>query len=141
DQLPPDDIRQLIVQTAEVLGGYHWTITFACVPELPYETVILDDDVYGAADTDGSTLHADITSTATSMQVDTTDSDSPLWTTSAGDFPFDVNVGGERITVTNITGSSSPQAFTITRSVNGVVKAHTAGDDVRLQPAPVLALQ
>lgn len=140
-QLPPDDIRQVIAQTTEVLGGYHWTISLAGVPESPYETVLLDDAVYGAADTDGSTLHANITSGATSMQVDTTAAGSPLWTTTAGDFPFDVNLDGEQITVTNITGSSSPQTFTITRSVNGVVKAHAAGADVRLQPAPVLALQ
>jgi hypothetical protein len=66
------------------------------------------------------------------MQVDTTNAASPLWTTNAADFPFDINVAGERMTVTNISGSSSPQTFTITRSVNGVAKAQTAGTDVRL---------
>jgi hypothetical protein len=55
-----------------------------------------------------------------------------LWTTTAGDFPFDIIVGGERMTVTNITGSSSPQTFTVTRSVNGVVKSQIAATDVRL---------
>jgi hypothetical protein len=43
-----------------------------------------------------------------------------------------VNVGGERVTVTNITGASSPQTFTVTRSVNGVIKAHSAGAEVHL---------
>jgi len=39
-----------------------------------------------------------------------------------------VVVGGERITFTAVTGASSPQTVTMTRSVNGVVKAHTADD-------------
>ena len=60
--------------------------------------------VYGRAGTDGSTLHANITSGATSMSVDTTSASSPLWTTAGGDFPFDIAMAGERITVTNITG-------------------------------------
>jgi hypothetical protein len=36
------------------------------------------------------------------------------------------------MTVTDISGSSSPQTFTVTRSVNGVVKSHAIGDPVRL---------
>ncbi len=61
---------------------------------------------------------------------------SPLWTTTAGDWPFDIEVGGERMTVTAVTGTSSPQTFTVTRSVNSVVKSQYAGTDVRLfQPA------
>lgn len=34
----------------------------------------------------------------------------------------------------------SPQTFTVTRSINGVVKAHSAGEDVRLAYPTVLAL-
>jgi len=48
------------------------------------------------------------------------------------DLPFDILMGGERITVTVVTGAANPQAFTINRSVNGVVKAHTAGEPVTL---------
>ena len=44
------------------------------------------------------------------------------------------------MTVTNITGSSSPQTFTVTRSVNGVVKAQSAGVAVALWNTPVAAL-
>ena len=101
---------------------------------------IYDDVSYGRADTDGSTLHANASSGATSITVDTTDATTPLWTTAAADFPLDIAIGGERITVTNITGSSSPQTFTCTRAVNGVTKAHTAGDDVRLWFPPVWGL-
>jgi hypothetical protein len=36
--------------------------------------------------------------------------------------------------------AASPQGFTVIRSVNGVVKAQTAGADVRLWFAPVVGL-
>jgi hypothetical protein len=45
---------------------------------------------------------------------------------------FDITVGGERMTVTNIAGGSSPQTFTVTRSVNGVSKTHLVNTPVRL---------
>ena len=44
------------------------------------------------------------------------------------------------MTVTNITGSSSPQTFTVIRSVNGVAKAQTAGTDVRLWQPMILSM-
>jgi hypothetical protein len=62
----------------------------------------------------------------------------PLW--SANDGAFDIRVGGEVVTVTAISGASSPQTFTVTRSVNGVVKAHSGGAAVELDQAPVYAI-
>jgi len=53
-----------------------------------------------------------------------------LWKTGAAS--FDLLMEGERVTVTNISGASSPQTFTVTRSVNGIVKAHAAGLAVSL---------
>lgn len=134
--LPPDAISQIVRGLTEVCYGYVFTIAWACAPESPYRVAIMDDPVFGRADTDGSTLAAGVTSIATSLSVASTDTTKPLWTTSAAEFPFDIVIAGERITVTNITGTSSPQTFTVTRSVNGVVKAQSSGADVRLfQPA------
>jgi hypothetical protein len=48
------------------------------------------------------------------------------------DFPIAITVGGEVMSLTAVTGTSSPQTGTVTRSVNGVVKAHDAGTLVRL---------
>jgi hypothetical protein len=138
--LPPGTIDQIVVGVTEQLGGFWWLISWQCVPELPYGVMTASDTTYGFADTDGSTLHANITSTATSMAITTTNSGSPLWTTSSGDFPFYVQMAGEVIEVTNITGASGTQTFTITRSVNGVVKAQTAGTTVSLYPTPIAAL-
>jgi hypothetical protein len=53
-----------------------------------------------------------------------------LWTTTGT--PFDINLDGERCTVTAVSGASSPQTFTVTRSVNGVSKAHAVGATVAL---------
>lgn len=69
----------------------------------------------------------------------------PLWTTSGGAFPFDVAVspqgsGGERMTVTAISGGSSPQSFTVARGVNGVAAALPTGRDVRLWQPSIVSL-
>lgn len=138
--LPPDGISQVVRGGVEVCYGYIHTEQWNCAPESPYRVATCDDPVLGVADTDGSTLAGGPTysATATSLQVATTGAatGSPLWTTSAGDWPFDIEVAGERMTVTAVAGTSSPQTFTVTRSVNGVVKSQTAGTDVRLfQPA------
>jgi hypothetical protein len=114
--LPPDPIRQLVAQSTEVLGGYHWTITFTGIPESPYETVVLDDTTYGYADTDGSTLTAAATLGATTLSVATTDPTTPAWTTSAGDFPFDIAVAGERMTVTGIASGTALQTAVLADS-------------------------
>lgn len=41
-------------------------------------------------------------------------------------FPFDAEVGGERMRVTAISGTTLSQTVTVVRSVNGVVKTHAA---------------
>jgi len=62
----------------------------------------------------------------------------PLWTTTADDFPFDVEVGGIRVTVTAISGGSSPQTFTVTGAT--VTKALSSGSAVTVWRPPVLAI-
>ncbi len=141
--LPPDPISLIVQGYSETLGTWEHDIVFNCSPEEPYEVGILENAVLGHADTDGSTLDAGVNATATSLSVATTGaaSGSPLWTTTAGDFPFDISLGGERITVQDITGSSSPQTFSpVVRSVNGVVKSQAAGADVRLWQPMYLGL-
>jgi hypothetical protein len=41
--------------------------------------------------------------------------------------PIDLNVEGEQVRITAVSGASSPQTATVTRSVNGVVKSHVSG--------------
>ncbi len=59
------------------------------------------------------------------------------WTQEAGDYPLDIAIGGEQMTATAIIDHGAGLfEFEVVRSVNGVVKAHTAGDAITLwQPA------
>jgi len=89
-------------------------------------------------DTDGSTLAAGVTATATTLSVA-----GPLWITSAAypqEFPIDVRLGGEVVRVTAISGASSPQTWTVVRSINGIVKAQAAGEAVSLAAPAYVAL-
>lgn len=134
--LQTDPVRQIVTGATETLGPGR-SITWDCVPGASYVTGIVGDPVLGRADTDGSSLNVAATATATSLSVATA-AGNARWTTAAADFPFDIGISGERITVTGISGTTSPQTFTVTRSVNGVAKAHPAGADVRLwQPGYV----
>jgi hypothetical protein len=119
-----------------------WDLVFVFGPAGPWTVGVLDDVVLGRCDTDGSSLAAGATSTATALSVATV-AGAPLWVTTAAnpaEFPFDVSIAGEQVTVTAVTGSSSPQSFTVTRSVNGVVKALPSNADVRLTQPLILAL-
>lgn len=115
------DVYLLVLGYSERLTQFEWQITFNCVPYGSWDTAI--SGVSRVQASEHSTLAAAATSTATTLSVR---SEAALWATSAafpGDFPFDVLVDGERMTVTAVSGTSSPQTFTVVRSINGVVKA------------------
>lgn len=132
----PDDAVQLIQGMAETLSNYEFTIAFNCSPASPYDVVVLDDATFSRLEdvdvnTTGSTLHdASINSSVTTFQVDVP-AGAALWTTT--DVPFDVVMGGERMTVAAVSGSSTPQTFSsVTRGASGVAVAHTSGAAITL---------
>ena len=131
--LPPADVQQIVQGYAETITPFSYRIEFNCTPARPYNAAHYDE--IGADqfryDTAGSTLVSAITTTATSFTVAT--SSGPMWTTVGADFAnLRIVVGGEEMAISSISGASSPQTFTVVRSANGVVKAHSAGADVRL---------
>jgi hypothetical protein len=142
DNLPaqfPQQFADLFIEGFTMrLSTVDWLLEADCSPASPYTVGVLDSDSLGKLDTAGSELASSATSSATSLSVATTSG--PLWTTDAGEVPFDIRCGGERMTVTAISGGASPQTFTVTRSVNGVVKAHDAGTALSLWTPLVLAL-
>ena len=91
---------------------------------------VASEDLVDRYQPQASALGEDLTTTETDVDVAT--SSGPLWTTDDEEFPFDIMIGGERMTVLDISGASSPQTFTVLRSVNGVVKTHTTGANVAL---------
>jgi hypothetical protein len=139
--LPPGTITQTVFGVTERLGGYWFQVEWNTVPGSAFQVAVADDLSYGRADTDGSQLASPIGTGDLSASVTTTGPSGIIWTTSAADFPLDIIVDGEVMTVSAISGTGLTQAFTISaRAVNGVVKAHSATADVRLYPTPVLAL-
>lgn len=100
-----DPVKQLVYGTKESLGGFHHAVEWNCVPELPYE--VAADGLGYHVDTDGSELVSAVTATATALPVQ-----GHPWTENAADFPFDVGVAGERMTVTGIGASSRPGSRT-----------------------------
>jgi len=138
--LPPGGADLLVEGYTETLGAYDWDLVFNASPAGPWTVGVLEDPVLGRADTDGSELAADIGAADTTITVTVTDG--PLWITGSAspDFPVDILVGGEVMTVTAISGAASPQTFTVTRGTNGVALAHAAGTGLSLAQPMRLAL-
>ncbi|KJS60654.1 hypothetical protein [Streptomyces rubellomurinus] len=140
--LPPADgptTADLIVEGyTETLGLYDWDLTLNCSPAGGWNVAVLDDPVCGRADTSGSQLAAGATATATTLSIATTTG--PLWSTDPAEYPVDVLIVGERVTITALTGTTSPQTATAVRSVNGVTKPLPAAADVRLWQPAITAL-
>jgi hypothetical protein len=125
--LPPEDVEQLAIGFTEVLWNYLHTFQITCRPEKPWHIAVYNS-TNSRYNTMGCVLVGSVTSGATSLSVFTPSG--PVWTHSDGD--FDINVGGERMTVTAVTGTGSQQTLTVTRAVNGIVKSHQANEAVNL---------
>jgi hypothetical protein len=138
DNLPDWVNHNLVSQIAqgfrERLSNFLHDIEINVSPYSPFQVAEYEAAEGGTYryDTAGSSLTADFDAgTDTSMSVDV--DIEPLWTTDGDEVPFDIECGGVRLTVTAISGSSSPQTFTITQApVNGVVKTIPAGTPVSL---------
>lgn len=122
--LPPDDISQLVLGLSETIDRFEHKITWFCAPESPWRTGVLEDEVFSRIDTDGSAVYAAATSVATTLYVAPTGIGG-LWTTDDADFPFDVRVAGEVMTVTDITHTGSDD---FTRSVSNDWGTSSGGD-------------
>lgn len=133
--LPPDALVLMARGMTETFSQFNWDITYNATPGRPYTVTYLSDQASETdrADSSNTVLNASLTSTATSASF-STPTGALCVTTAANpaEFPFDVMIAGERVTVTAITGTSSPQAATLVRSVNGIVKAQVAGAAVVL---------
>lgn len=124
--VPPNSIDVHVVGYTETIYPHGWSLELNCVPASPYlEAFVLNDTVNGRLDAAASTLNEDLTTTET----DVTYANGP-WVnnTTPSEFPFDIEIGGEVMTVTTATATT----FTVTRSVNGVVKTHSTGAPIHL---------
>lgn len=147
----PDGVDQLVIGIRESMPAKRRLVTFVMTPASPFEVGLVGEDD-GSSDlrgqavpTDNSTLAADVGQYATTLSVASTGG--VLWTTDSDDWNPALNgggllikIGGETMRVTNITGASSPQTFTVVRSINGVVKPHLSGAPVHARYPTVVGL-
>ncbi len=130
-----------VTQLAQALTETLWydtlTIGICGVPELPYQ--VWQQGSRAAPNAAVLATGVNTTAASWSVQADANDS-TQLFSTSAGDYPVDYVIDGERTTWTAVSGSSSPQTATVTRGVNGVVKSHLANAVITLWPPAVIGL-
>lgn len=113
--LPPGPIDLIVEGYSEVIGHpSSWDIILNCSPSGPWTVAVTDDPVLGRADTDGSELAAGVDSDDALLLVDVTAG--PLWTTDPIQYPLDIRVGGEVMTVTGTIGELQDQFTRITTS-------------------------
>jgi len=98
DWLPPGPVDLIVQGLREEIGVRTWTVTLVCAPGSPWRVGVVEDAVLGRVDTDGSQLAAAAAAGDTTMSIAVTAG--PLWTSSPGEMPFDLRVGGEVVTVT-----------------------------------------
>lgn len=102
-----NDLDLIMIGYTETLHQRVWEFEVNAEPASPWNVAVLEGETsvteeLGRADTDGSELLTSITSTATSMDVYAHTGET--WTTDSAEYPFDVDMGGERITATDATG-------------------------------------
>ena len=127
--LPPEQVDQIVQGEKELITQFEHRLTLNCAPARPYRVAKQNDTPGFTARYSNlsTTLAGTMTTGATSVSV--THTSGPEWTIVDGS--YDSMVNGERMTVTNVAGSGT-QTFTVTRSVNGIIKTHAIGEAVKL---------
>lgn len=133
-------VRLFVIGYVETIDTHTRTITFTCAPDQQFDIGVLDTNRLQARAT---TLNADITSTATALTLTMTDPNE-VWR--PGNNAVPVLIGGELITLGTVAAVSGTGPWTqavtgCTRSVNGIVKTHSAGDQVTVDQAIRLGLK
>lgn len=110
------------------------TVTLTCAPGEVFSSVGAYDSTSERYDSASTTLKADVTATATALTFRTAD-EGDVWDTTA--VPYDVVIAGEQLRVTamgaaSLVSGAYDQAATVTRSINGVVRALTAGAEIHV---------
>jgi hypothetical protein len=131
----PDVLELQVIGYTMTVGTHTLTITYVCIPGDMFLLGAEDSTTY-VLDAYASTI---ITApapatTGTSMVVGSPDPDD-VWSTTS--LPYPIVVAGERMTVTAatapaLTAGTWRQTLTVTRSVNGVVKAQVVGAPVHV---------
>lgn len=142
-QHPAGDVSLLLEGYYQEIDKFTWSVKANCSPFNPWRIAVIAAETGDTGENlwrlsgEGSALSSGASAGATSLSV-ATPAGGALWTTTADDFPLYIEVGGIKVTVTAISGASSPQTFTVTGAT--VTKALASGLDVDVWRPPVLGL-
>lgn len=135
-QGPIGQSLDLIVEGwSQEISSHGWRVTVNCSPAKPWDVGVYGTSRYDSATTTtaGTLPTGTIGQTGVSLPISTTNR-REVWSTTAT--PYGWVISGEQVTVTAMTAASGTgpytQTATITRGANGLVKAHAAGEPVRL---------
>jgi len=140
-QYPPDDIATILEGYTETVSSDTWTVTGNLSPYEPNEVFLLaatsgdtDEDLGRLTADPNCALRTAITSSGTSLLVDP---NRTRWTTTSDDFPMDIRLGGEDVTLSGIatTAATYVAAGTPAHADNAAVAPSifagaTAGDAI-----------
>jgi hypothetical protein len=132
-----DTVDLLSIGLTVVLSRFTHRVTLNTTPYDSYRIFELDNDTYDRLDVDGSTLAEDLDTTEIGVDVSNSVT-GDYWGT---DTPYTIDIGGERMTVTAVSGTGATQTLTVTRNANNLPggKTHSIGAEVHLADPAYLA--
>jgi hypothetical protein len=138
----PEVIVLEVTGIKQTIGHVTRSIEFTCRPADVWFPARYDN-VTKRYDSRATTLQSAVTTTGTAWTV-TFPGTADQWTVKPASLPFDLLVAGERVRVTAVgalTGAGPyTQTMTVTRSINGVVKAQAAGAEIHVADVARYAL-
>lgn len=127
----PDPLSMYVIGISETIQRARRVVTYTCQPDAAF-TVGVYDATTTRYDSASTTLAAPATAGAGTLALTTVDP-RDVWSTTPG---YQLQLAGERVTVTAMTAAAGTGPFTqtatVTRAANGVVKAQTTGTAVSL---------
>ena len=132
----------LIEGYEEFLDGVDWHVTLHCLPYRINEVLQIETGTGNRSRIAAgvSTTDAAYSATVTSLSVT---SASVRWVDSAAfasRFPMNIEIAGEVMVCTAITGTTLTQTFTVSRGLHGVAKALPISSPVQIWRPPCIAL-
>lgn len=117
-QFPVGDVTSLLEGYSQTIDQFSWDASLVLSSYEPWRVGTVGGAGHSADQevlrlvSDGSTVASSASAGATSLTVATPSG--PLWSTSADDYPLSIELGEREVVVTAVSGSSSPQTFTVT---------------------------
>jgi len=142
DHTGPAPLDLIIEGYQETIDAAEWYVDLYLMPYRPYEVFEIEtgDGNRSRVPAGVSTIDATYDEDDASLSVT---SAVKRWIDSAtypSMFPIDIEIAGEVMRCTAITGTGLTQTFTVTRGLHGVAKTLPSGSAVQLWRPPVIAL-